>query len=261
MLFALCAASGISAREPAARIVAMGDSAFVGKDYFRAIELYDSAMCVGGPSSTLYYNIGNAYYRVGDNGRAILSYERALRLDPTNRAARLNLDFVNNQTADKTTDSGNIMIQLGDSIMQSMTADAWAWLSLSLFVVFLALASGYIFGSSIMLRKVCFFGGLVMLLLTIGSVLFSIMAARAIHDNREAVVIVPKATLSLSPGRSDDSQANRLVIHEGHKVEILDSINGAPGSGQGKWYEVNVGNNTRAWIGADDIERVSDTLL
>lgn len=242
-------------------IVAQADSAYIGKEYFRAIDLYERAIEAGGPSSTLYYNIGNSYYRVGQPGQAILGYERALRVDPTNRAARLNLAFVNTKTADKTVDSGNIMIQLADNITGSMTADAWAWLTLGLFVLFLLLASGYIFLSGVMLRKTCFFGGIVVLLLTISGVIFSVTAARAVHDRTRAIVIVPKASLSMTPGRTAAQPGSELIIHEGHAVEIMDSVFSAPGSAKGKWYEVNLGNGSRAWIDARDVERVADSLL
>src|ERR1035441_1155796 len=42
-------------------------------------------------SATLFYDLGNAYFRAGDFGRAILNYERALALEPRHPEADANL--------------------------------------------------------------------------------------------------------------------------------------------------------------------------
>jgi tetratricopeptide (TPR) repeat protein len=50
-------------------------------------------------SAALEYNLGNAHYRLGDRGRAVLHYRRALAIDPQHAQARANLDFVRDQVA------------------------------------------------------------------------------------------------------------------------------------------------------------------
>ena len=42
-------------------------------------------------SADLFYNLGNAWFKLGDQGRAILNYERALILNPRLEEARSNL--------------------------------------------------------------------------------------------------------------------------------------------------------------------------
>ena len=68
-----------------------GDSAYAADNFVLARELYTEAMKTGGSSAVLFYNLGNAYYRQGNLGKAIVNYERALKLDPTNADARENL--------------------------------------------------------------------------------------------------------------------------------------------------------------------------
>jgi len=57
-------------------------------------ELFES----GEWSANLFYNLGNADYRLGAPGRAILDYERALALDPSHPEARANLALLRGQT-------------------------------------------------------------------------------------------------------------------------------------------------------------------
>ena len=62
--------------------------------YNEALKLYLKKEKKNGVSSALYCNIGDTYYRLKDNVHAVLFYERALLLDPSNSDARFNLEFV-----------------------------------------------------------------------------------------------------------------------------------------------------------------------
>ena len=57
-------------------------SAYDREHYQEALQLYLQEAQNTGTSSNLFYNIGNAYYRMSDYTHAILYYERALRLNP-----------------------------------------------------------------------------------------------------------------------------------------------------------------------------------
>ena len=59
-----------------------------------AIALYQQAIASGETTAALFYNLGNAQYRAGDLGRSILSYERALALEPQHPEAEANLRLV-----------------------------------------------------------------------------------------------------------------------------------------------------------------------
>ena len=66
-----------------------------------------------------------------------------------------------------------------------------------------------------------------------------------------AIVIEPSTILSTSPRVPKDRTEEALLLHEGTKVEILDSI---CNSTSDKWYDVKVDNSHRAWINADAVE-------
>lgn len=63
-----------------------------------AIENYEAIVRSKEWSAPLFYNLGNAYYRVKDFGRALLNYERALMLEPNHPEAQANLRIVRDQT-------------------------------------------------------------------------------------------------------------------------------------------------------------------
>src|SRR5256885_5435373 len=56
-----------------------------------AVHDYESLVQAHEWSAPLFYNLGNAYFRSGDLGRAILNYERALALEPQHPESLANL--------------------------------------------------------------------------------------------------------------------------------------------------------------------------
>ena len=59
-----------------------GNHFYQKQQYDKAIESYSKVLNEGYESAELYFNLGNAYYRKGSLGYAILNFERALKLSP-----------------------------------------------------------------------------------------------------------------------------------------------------------------------------------
>lgn len=232
------------------------DSAYAADDFARAAALYQEVMKSEGTSSALYYNLGNCYYRLGKPGLAIVNYERALRLDPSDASAKANLEFVNSKIFDRQGDRGSFMSNAFDNAATFTSSNAMAWTAFALFALCLCAVGLYIFASSIGLRKVGFFGAIVLL---IGCIVTAVLAIRGAHiaTNRNfAIITSPSALLSTSPREPKDRREEAMLLHEGTKVEILDSISAQNDSTGLKWLDVQVDNNHRAWIKSSDVERI-----
>jgi tetratricopeptide (TPR) repeat protein len=70
-----------------------GNAAYAAQDYQAAVAAYEAAVRQGVGSAALFFNLGNAYFKLGDLGRAILNYERAQWLAPRDADVWANLDF------------------------------------------------------------------------------------------------------------------------------------------------------------------------
>ena len=233
-------------------LAARADSAYSADNFTLAEQLYKAAMAAEGTSAPLFYNLGNAYYRQGNLGMALVNYERALKIDPTMNDARVNLEFVKTKITDRQIDSGSIMTTLSDNITGFFKADTWAWIAVVLFAIFLAGACTYLFSSVVMVKKVSFFGGIIVFFLCAGAVIVSFAAANRVDNNDFAIILSPAAQLSTSPREARTQAEEAFLLHEGTKVEIVDSVSG---TADGAWYEVKVGHE-RAWIKASDVERI-----
>ena len=238
----------------ATSIIEQADSAYTNDDFQKAVNLYNNIIKTDGTSSSLYYNLGNAYYRLGQLGDAIVCYERALRLDPTNDDAQINLAFVNSKIIDKPIDRGTFITNAFDSLIMTQHADTWAWMAVILFILLLCGIGIYIFSTNVTIRKVGFFGGIILLIATIILLIFAIKAANNTTNRNYAIITSPSVILSTSPREPKDRSEEAVLLHEGTKVEIVDSITTRTDSIPMRWYEVKIDNTNRAWINDTAIE-------
>ena len=232
------------------------DSAYNKENYRLAIELYHQSIAQDGVNAAVYYNLGNAYYRADKLGQAVLCYERSLKLDPTDEDARQNLEFVRSRIQDKPEDDTAFFSKLHRDIRNSATADTWAWVAFALFVLIIVAAGVYIFSQNVALRKGGFFGGIVLLVVFayILGVAYDSAATAKSHD--EAVVTAPSTQLASAPRAAKTSADKVVTIHEGTKVEIVDSVATPDDPVSPKWYNVKINNGTKAWLRASDVERI-----
>jgi tetratricopeptide (TPR) repeat protein len=96
--------SGVAVRadtESAVSIFARANEAYEAGDYSRAIDDYTRVLETGVAPPELFYNLGNAYYKESDLGRAVLWYERARRLAPRDPDLRENLALTRSLLRDK----------------------------------------------------------------------------------------------------------------------------------------------------------------
>lgn len=232
------------------------DSAYNADNYREAADLYLHIMQTEGVSATLYYNLGNCYYRSGEMGKAILAYERSLRLDPTYEDARNNLEFVNARIPDRPGERGTFIGNAMDSAANMAHSNMWAWLAFGAFVLTLAGVLAYIFSNVVIVRKIGFFGGFVTLIATGIFIFFAYRSAAIAVADDAAIITSPSTILSTSPRVPKDRNQEAMLLHEGTKVTILDSVRSTTDSINSLWYDVEVDNNHRAWINAAAVEKI-----
>ncbi len=237
-------------------VAEQADDAYSADNFRLAEKLYRQAAATDGTSATLYFNLGNTYYRLGQPGRAILYYQRALKLDPANEDAATNLAFVNSRITDKAGDRGSFMSKLLDKTVSQASSDGWAWTALGAFAAVLVCVAFYIFSANVAVRKVSFFGGIALLCVAIIAIVLAVIAGRRATDNRRAIIITPSTQLSTSPRQPKDKSEEAMLLHEGTLVEIIDSVATPSDSINPMWLDVRVDNTHRAWVSAKAIERI-----
>ena len=199
----------------------------------------------GQKSAKLYYNLGNAWFKQGNYPKAILNYERALRLDPSYSDARYNLEFTSNFVQDKIEPVPEFILKsFARKICYLMSSNAWAVIFLVLLAAALVMGLLFLLGSSVGKRRAGFYCGIVLLLLSAGALSFSIWQKSDSVKTDTAIVMSPVSSVKSSP--SSGSSKDLFVIHEGTKVTILDEV--------GTWRNISLADGRQGWIPASDIE-------
>ncbi len=237
-------------------LIQQADSAYTADSFKEAADTYLHVIATEGNSAALQYNLGNCYYRLGEMGKAILAYERALRLDPTFEDARNNLEFVNTKIADRPGERGTFLGNALDAVANAARSNTWAWLAFGCFVLTVGGILAYFFAGNVGLRKVGFFGGFLTMLGCLCFIYFAFRSAAIATADNVAVITSPSTILSTSPRVPKDRSQEAMLLHEGTRVEILDSVKSTTDSINSLWYDVQVDNAHRAWINAAAVEKI-----
>jgi len=189
-------------------------------EYEKAIELYQEIITNGFESSVLYFNLGNAYFRSNKIGMSRLYYEKALKLDPDNEDASVNLNYISNLLVDKFETIPEIFLKRWlKSLISLMNSDNWAMLSMITFVLSLVSFSLYLLFSSLSIRKPGFFAGLIFLTISLISFGFSWKQHRYEVVPSSAIVTESFVNVKSTPR---DTGTDLFVLHEGAKVWLED---------------------------------------
>ncbi|MGM9840691.1 MAG: tetratricopeptide repeat protein [Candidatus Limisoma sp.] len=224
--------------------------------YSEAVDIYNEILAGGEVSSDLYYNLGNAYYKSGYPAKAILCYERALLLNPNNVEARNNLDFANSKLVDSASNDEDILDSFGTKLSDLTTFNGWAIIAIISFLLILGAAALYIFNGNVLLRKVGFFGGIVMIVVCVVANVIAFRTANAITDSGYAILMSETATLSTSPREAQNKSEEAFTLHSGVKLQIVDSLQVKTDKGETMWYNVKTDDAHQAWIVGTEIEKI-----
>ncbi|MBR3976228.1 MAG: tetratricopeptide repeat protein [Bacteroidaceae bacterium] len=239
LLLPLAATAGNDAKEN-------GDKAYEEKRYSDAIAIYEEAIKGGNESKQLYYNLGNAYFRNNETGRAILNYERALRLDPADEDVKANLEFANKLTKDEVAEEYEIfLVTWWKAFVNMLSTDTWAIVAVMAFAVSLAglvmmflSKNSTVRNSGITASAVCF-------VICIIANFAAYSSYSRMTDNSKAIVLKEEVSVMSAPGAS----AVLTKVHEGRKLNATDETTG-------RWTKIELEDGTVGWVMNSDIERI-----
>lgn len=224
----------------------MANTAYSNGNYRAAIQIYDSIVTLDMVSPKLYYNMGNAYFKEDKIGKAILYYNRSLRLDPSNRDTQHNLTVAASHAKDNIEIVPEFFIKTWvRNLRLSMGSNAWAVLSLVFFALLLAGTMLYLLPQSLTKRKAGFATAVTSLVLFIVTTWFSAAEKREMESSSQAVVMSNSAPVKSSP---DNASMDIFILHEGTTVKVLNSLN--------DWREISIADGKKGWINAKSIESI-----
>lgn len=237
LLIVMCLATPVFAQTPEMLFVEANQLYQQGR-FSEAQDLYERIHAEGYASPELYFNLGNAYYKLGSIPKAILSYERALRLAPSDDDARYNLQLANLLLTDKIESTPRLFLwDYWDAIKAAfspapLTIVGYVFLVLALVALSLLVASRSYARRKVWFIAACSSGALMILCVVL---LFATVADRQRADT--AIVMTAVTTIKNAPdGRSTDA----FVLHGGAKVVITDEVDG--------WVRIRLADGKVGWM-------------
>lgn len=199
-----------------------GNSFYHKKDYENAIKLYEQLVNEGYEGASLYYNLGNAYYRTNRLGFAILNYEKALLISPNDEDIQHNLLLANSKTVDRIEMLPKFFIfQWWEGLLALFNLTGWTYTAFFFYILLIACAFFYFFAGKRQVQKISFYSGLTAALFMIFSASLLIIKLNRELSVKNAVIVEPEAVVKVQP---DSSSSDAFIIHEGLKVRFEDNV-------------------------------------
>lgn len=238
ILFILIFSSSFAFAQELNKLMETGNEFYQNKQYNEAIESYETILKQGYLSTDLYYNIGNAYFKIGEIGKAILYYERALKVSPNNEDAAYNLKIVNARTVDKIQEiSPLFFVKWWNVLLTSFTSTGWQIIIFIFYILLLTCIGLYFLIKNIQVQKFAFiFGTLNIAALIISMILFFSSLARE-STSDYGILLKSVTTTKIAP---DAQSSDAFVIHEGIKFLIEDKVN--------NWVKIRLRDGKVGWL-------------
>lgn len=223
-----------------------GVTYFSAGSYEEALKVWIEIYNTGYRSANLEYNIGNAYFKLNNNPSAILFYERALLLKPTDENINYNLQVARTLIVDRFQEIPELFFVKWYNYAALFTStNNWAKISLVCFIIFLLFISLYIYSAKHRNKLLGFWLGIAFLFISLGAIAFTVRNKKLVYDSNKAII-----TTSLVNGKSspDDSGTDLFVLHEGTKVTVEDEV--------GEWREIRLSDGNKGWVPGNTLVKI-----
>ena len=223
--------------QPAAQF-AKANQEYAAGDFKAATADYEELVRSGQDTPNVFYNLGNAYFRQNNFGRAILNYERALALEPHHPEAQANLRVARDEARalELIPTKWERLFAFANENQYAITAGIAFWTGLFSIAVF-------IFGRKRSRTAIAFS------ILSCSIFAIAVLASYQLSygKNGQGLAIVTGENVEARLATADN--ANRvLTLPAGSEIKIV--------SKRGDWIYAALPNNLRGWMPANSAEQV-----
>ncbi len=196
---------------------------------------YERLIATDSVSPALYFNLGNAYFKSGQIGRAIAAYREAEALTPRDPDVRANLQFARAQVQGPTRRASLLQRALG-----TLSLNEWTGLGAgALWIVFALLAWRQIRPPlAIVLRNWILLAGA-------GALTLCVVVALAFSQNPARTSIIVAAREATIRNGPFDESPSAFTANDGAELRLLDS--------KDDWLQVTDGTRRIGWVKRDAV--------
>ncbi|MEE9118944.1 MAG: tetratricopeptide repeat protein [Calditrichia bacterium] len=239
LILIILGASNLHAQEPRTRF-SKANQSYAQGDYQNAIELYSKILKQGIESGEVYFNLGNAYYKTNNMGRAILYYEKARKFIEGDPALEQNLKLTQLKIVDKIEPIPELfIIEWWSKLTRVFSLETLLWLSFSIFSILITLIILQILYTRQFLRRIIW-------VTTVLFVLIFVITFSQIYEFETwqfGVILEEKVSVVSEPGIGGTEV---FILHEGTKVKVNRMLN--------DWLEISIPDGKTGWLRETSLE-------
>jgi len=225
---------------------AEGNHLYQQAEYEKAIERYEKIIDYGYESGELYFNLGNAYFKMNQIGWARLYYEKAALYLKNDDAVVQNLTMVKLRLVDQIESPPELFL----SVWWNAVLNLFSMQALTILVILFLWSTLFIAGLRLYLvrrgikDRIKSILGIVLLVFFVITIIF-FHKIYIFETSDFGVILENKVTLRAEPG---DAGTELFILHEGSKVEI---IRNTP-----EWMEVRLEDGKTGWLKNTALEKI-----
>ncbi|MGB0788238.1 MAG: tetratricopeptide repeat protein [Marinirhabdus sp.] len=223
-----------------------GKEAYKNGNFQEAATLWSQIVEGGSHSASVYYNLGNAHYKLNQIGPSIYYYEKALQLAPNDGTIKNNLAFAENARVDLIEPLPQpVFKKWYNSVSGVFNFDGWAWLCVGFSMLFTVLFLAYCFFASERKKRLFFAGSLISVVLFLGAFAMAFTTHNDVKNNTPAIVFSESASVKSEPRPGSD---NVFTLHEGTKVQVTAT--------DGAWVRIQLADGKDGWLPKTDVKQL-----
>jgi len=237
----------------AAAVYGQNDALFnSGKDaykkgaYQEAINNWKKILTNDTHSAEVYFNLGNAQYKLNNIGPSIYYYEKSLQLDPNDSDIKNNLAFAENARVDSIEPLPQTVFSTWYKRVSGVFSfNGWALSGVVFSSIFVVLFLAYYYATSEKKKRVLFTSSLLSVLFLICSVVIAFMTYADAEKSNPAIIFSESVDVKDAP--STDGEVS-YIIHEGTKVQLLER--------DSDWVRIRLADGKDGWIPSADMKEL-----
>lgn len=213
-------------------------------NFQKASEYYEGIISLGYESPEIYFNLGNAYYKLDKIGMSVLNYERAKKISQHDEDINFNLKLANQHTLDKIESAPKLFLEeWWDNLKRMHSEKIWGIRSIVCFILFLFFLGVFITSRRLINKQFGFWLGSIFFIFSAISFSVSKSSYNNIINKNSAVILSSSAEIKNSPSNTG---TKLFILHEGTKVSTSET--------DGEWVKVELTSEKVGWVKRSAIE-------
>jgi len=243
LIFLFVSLTGLAQNE---QLFESANAAYQEGEFETAIGNYEKIISNGEASAEVYFNLGNAHYKLNNVAPSIYYFEKAMQLDPKDPDIINNIEFARNMAIDDIDEVERTGIAASfNEMISNYTATGWALFAIFFSILFVVLFLWYYFSGSSLRKRLLLGFATLSFVACIISIIFAYQQESFVENNQYAIIYQETVEVRDEPNLRGEAS---YELHEGTKARVLEDFQ--------EWSRIELSNGSQGWVNTQSIRKL-----